>query len=163
MASGTASSSQNLGHPRRYNNTEYGVVASHMWSEARTNLPHMAVLDLKKVLWENVSALMEEHWKGENLSRLAREAKLGPGTAQRIKDQETSVGIDIVAKVAGVFRVSPCQLLVPKADRHVSRILDVWHHTDDRGRLALELACEAAEQRIRAKSLGNTTSPPDQE
>jgi hypothetical protein len=112
------------------------------------NLPDMAVLDLKKVLWDSVSALMEEKWGGENLTRLAREGKLGPGTAQRLKEQKTSVGLDIVQKIACLFKVAPHQLLVPTDDRHVIRVLKAWQNTDDRGRLHLEIALEAAEQRI---------------
>lgn len=86
----------------------------------------MPALDLKKVLWENVLDLMEDKWKGENLTRLAREAKLGPGTAQRIKEQETSVGIDIVGKLAACFKVAPHQLLIPRSDRNVLRLVRIW-------------------------------------
>lgn len=70
----------------------------------------------RAVLWANVSALMRHHWRKENLSRLAREANIGPGSASRIKDQETSVGIDIVQAVADVFGLQPWQLMTPGLD-----------------------------------------------
>ena len=76
----------------------------------------MATLDLKRVLWENVSALMRKHYGGENLTRLARETKCGPGTATRIKERETSVGIDVLTKIASAFQLQPWQLLVPGFD-----------------------------------------------
>lgn len=72
--------------------------------------------DYKTVLWENVLALMRHHWGRENLSRLAREADIGPGTASRIKTQQTSVGVDIIARVAAVFHLQPWHLLVPALD-----------------------------------------------
>ena len=70
----------------------------------------------KTVLWKNVLALMIYHWGGENLPRLSREAKIGPGTASRIKASETSVGLDVLQKVADAFHVQPWQLLVPEMD-----------------------------------------------
>jgi hypothetical protein len=113
-------------------------------------LPSMPV-ELKKVLWANVLELMKDKWGGENLTKLAREGKLGPGTAQRIKESETSVGIDIVAKVASVFKVAPHQLLVPTQDKNALRLLRAYYETDEKGRLLLETAIEAAEQRASAK------------
>lgn len=56
---------------------------------------------------------MQKHYGGENLSRLARECKFGPGTATRLKEQETSVGLEIVEKISAKFGVEPWQLLVP--------------------------------------------------
>ena len=107
----------------------------------------MATGDIKRWLWTNVRELMDQRWGGENLSRLAKEGRLGPGTAQRIKESETSVGVDIVAKVAAVFRVAPHQLLVSPEDKTAIRLLRVWQETDEKGRLMLETAVEAAEQR----------------
>ncbi len=59
---------------------------------------------------------MEHHWGGENLSRLAREADIGPGSATRLKQQQTSVGIELVEKVARLFHLEAWQLLVPGFD-----------------------------------------------
>jgi hypothetical protein len=73
-------------------------------------------LNYKAVLWENVAALMQHHWGGENLTRLAREAKVGPGTCSRIKAQQTSVGVDIIATIAAVWDLQPWHMMVPNLD-----------------------------------------------
>lgn len=125
-----------------------------MWNKAAATLAGMAE-DLKKVLWENVLELMKDRYEeGENLNRLARDAKLGPGTAQRIKDQETSVGIDIIGKIAKGFSVPAYTLLIPKADRNVLRFARIYGHTDERGLQVLETALEVAEQRAGNISTG---------
>lgn len=67
----------------------------------------------KKILWDNVLALMRKHYGKENLTRLATDASIGPGTATRIKAQETSVGVDVLEKIGGVFGVEPWQLIAP--------------------------------------------------
>lgn len=76
----------------------------------------MALIDTKATLWQNVSALMRHHWHGENLTRLARESGIGPGTATRMKEQRTSVGIDVLEKVARVFDLQAWHLLTPNLD-----------------------------------------------
>jgi hypothetical protein len=73
-------------------------------------------IDPKLVLWQNVSALMAHHWGGENLTKLSREAKIGPGTATRIKEMQTSVGLDVVDRVAEVFDLEMWQMLTPGLD-----------------------------------------------
>jgi len=73
-------------------------------------------IDPKLVFWQNVSALMLHHWKSENLTRLSREAKIGPGTATRIKEMQTSVGLDVVDRVAEVFDLEMWQMLTPGLD-----------------------------------------------
>lgn len=73
--------------------------------------PTMPLFDSRKVLWKNVSALMIKKYGRENLNQLAREAKLGPATASRIKAQDTSVGIDVIDRIASVMGVHPWQLL----------------------------------------------------
>lgn len=59
---------------------------------------------------------MLKHYGKENLTRLARECKIGPGSASRLKEGETSVGLDIVDKIAKHFHVQPWELLVPHFD-----------------------------------------------
>ncbi len=59
---------------------------------------------------------MVKHWGGENLSRLAREAKIGPGSTTRLKNRQEGTGIDLVAKVAGVFGLQAWQILMPGLD-----------------------------------------------
>lgn len=76
----------------------------------------MNEIDTRQVLWNSVAALMQHHWKGENLTRLAREADIGPGSASRLKKQSTSVGLELLDKIARVFGIAPWQLLVPGFD-----------------------------------------------
>ncbi len=77
---------------------------------------HHADIDSRAALWLSVSALMREHYGRENLNRLARETKVGPGTAARIKAQNTSVGLETVDKIAAHFHLAAWQLLVPGFD-----------------------------------------------
>lgn len=76
----------------------------------------MSQIDTNATLWLNVQALMLKHWGEENLNRLARECKIGPGTAARIKDQKTSVGLETLEKIADNFNLAVWQLLVPGID-----------------------------------------------
>lgn len=73
-------------------------------------------MDSKRVLWKSVLALMQKHYGEENLTRLARECKIGPGTASRMKEGATSVGLDIVDKIAKHFHIESWELLVPNFD-----------------------------------------------
>ena len=56
---------------------------------------------------------MQKRYGKENLTRLAADAKIGPGTCSRMKAQETSVGLEVIDKVAALFDVEPWELLVP--------------------------------------------------
>ena len=73
----------------------------------------MATHDSRAALWHSVSALMRKQWGAENLTRLAKESGIGLGTCSRMKAQETSVGIEVVDKIAAAFSVEPWELLVP--------------------------------------------------
>jgi hypothetical protein len=59
---------------------------------------------------------MRRHYGEENLLRLSKEARIGLGSAARLKGQETSVGIDLLDKVAARFKLQPWQLLVADFD-----------------------------------------------
>lgn len=76
----------------------------------------MGNINNHSTLWSNVQSLMLKHWGAENLNRLARECGFGPGTAARIKDQKTSVGLDTLEKIADHFHIAVWQLLVPGMD-----------------------------------------------
>lgn len=69
--------------------------------------------DSNKLLWNNLTVLMQSKWGGENLNRLARECGISPGTASRLKAQNTSVGSDTLDKIAAHFGIAPHQLLDP--------------------------------------------------
>jgi len=76
----------------------------------------MAQIDTKRVLWENLSALMRHHWEKENLSELNRRSGIGLASLDRIKKQATSVGIDTLEKLADVFHLQAWHLLTPNLD-----------------------------------------------
>jgi hypothetical protein len=102
---------------------------------------------LKRVLWENVRTLMVMQWGEEHIQRLVREAKIGPATATRIKEGRTSVGIDIVERIARVFKVEPWQLLAAGlGDEKFLDILRVWRDTDARGKRMLLSAAKGASE-----------------
>lgn len=122
----------------------------------------MDVETLKRVLWDNVKDLMVEHYKKVNVTRLGADAGIG-GSASRIKAQETSVGIDVVAKVAAVFHVAPHQLLMSPRERaafalfsnkDLREIARIYRETDDEGRRTLLTAARIAKERI--KDAGNS-------
>lgn len=72
--------------------------------------------DSKETLWANVLALMKHHYGKENLTRFSADVGIGPATATRIKDRRTSVGLDVLEKIAAKFSLEPWQLLVPGLD-----------------------------------------------
>lgn len=74
----------------------------------------MPQIDTKRVLWENLQALMNHHFEKENLSELHRRSKIGLASLDRIKKQETSVGIDTLEKLADVFGLQAWHLLTPR-------------------------------------------------
>lgn len=80
--------------------------------------------DSKKVLWDNVSRLMVARYGKENLTRLSQDAKIGPGTCTRIKEQKTSVGTDVIESVAKALKVDPWQLLVAGLDPSALPVLN---------------------------------------
>jgi len=73
-------------------------------------------LDQKAVLWANVSALMRHQWGAENLSRLSREAGIALASCTRIKEQKTSIGLDVLGRIADCFHLQPWHMLVPGLD-----------------------------------------------
>jgi hypothetical protein len=77
---------------------------------------NMPTPDSKAALWQAILSLMQRHYGEENLLRLSKEAKIGLGSTSRLKAQETSVGVDLIDKVAARFKLEPWQLLVPGFD-----------------------------------------------
>lgn len=96
----------------------------------------MQPFDSRPVLWKNVSALMKLKYGKEHLSLLSREAKVGLATISRIKNQDTSVGIEVLDRVAGVFGVYPWQLL--QEDLDVQNL----HNRTEPSPLAADLATQ---------------------
>jgi len=56
---------------------------------------------------------MQRDFGREHLTAFAKKAKISPGTASRIKEQSTSVGLDVLDQIAHAFNVQPWHLLSP--------------------------------------------------
>ena len=98
------------------NHIGFGMTNQPLSEGRKDHSRNVKRLDPRVVLWENVSALMVATWGKENLTRLSREAKIGPASCSRIKEMQTSVGLDVVDKIAEVFSLEMWQLLTPMLD-----------------------------------------------
>lgn len=87
--------------------------------------PHdMGERDIRRVLADNVRRLIAHHAKkdldpGKPLAlvnALKDKAKITMGTAQRVLEGKTSIGISIIDKIAREFKLRAYQLLVPDLD-----------------------------------------------
>lgn len=74
------------------------------------------LIDSNATLWQNVQALMLKKFGKVNLLGFAKHCDIGLATVQRIKAQETSVGIAVLDKIAEKFDLASWQLLVPGMD-----------------------------------------------
>ena len=72
--------------------------------------------DTKAALWRNLSAAMTRRYGRDNLSRLARESAVGPATLWRIKGCSTSVGTDVLERIAEALGTKPWALLIPEIE-----------------------------------------------
>lgn len=72
--------------------------------------------NLKQILWESTLQLMEWRYGRENLTRLATDCGIGPGTASRIKDRQTEVRLETIEAIAKKFGFEAWQLLCPGFD-----------------------------------------------
>ena len=74
--------------------------------------------DPKKLLWRNICALMDNpEGKDPSIDEVTKKTKVGRGTVQRIKEGNTSCGLDVLAKISAAFGIEPWQLLVPGVKR----------------------------------------------
>ena len=115
----------------------------------------------KTNLWENALSLMTSRYGAENLSRLARETKIGPGSASRIKAQETSVGVDVLEKIAGHFAVEPWRLMAPKLGADLVKIDAKQPIHLDADELAVVLALRAVKAQSLTRLSLASSAPPD--
>ena len=90
--------------------------------------------DPKTYLWKNICTLLR--LTDPPIDAVQRLVKVGRGTVQRIKEGETSVGLDVITQIAANLRVEPWQLLVPdlKADELPSLVHpapDCWPYSQE--------------------------------
>ena len=71
----------------------------------------MTAPDPKTFLWDNLCTLMNV--SAPSIDAVTRQTKIGRGTVQRIKEGNTSVGINVLRTIAERFKVEPWQLLAP--------------------------------------------------
>lgn len=74
------------------------------------------MFDPKLVLAHNVEALMLDRYGKLNKSQLSKDADMAIANVQRILDRNTSIGVDVIAKVAAAFDLLPWQMLFPNLD-----------------------------------------------
>jgi hypothetical protein len=80
-------------------------------------------IDSRAVLWASVRALMiKEHGK-ENINQFHKRTGVSLASIGRIKEQDTSVGLQIIDKIAGTFGLAGWQLLVPGFDPSAPPVL----------------------------------------
>lgn len=120
------------GPSARLESEEFGLPSAHPTVSGMTNQPDSDeifsypsatkfgegenAVGSKEVLWGSVSALMRKHYGKENLTQLAKDCKIGPATASRVKEQKTSVGVEVIDRIAARFGLHAWQLLVPGFD-----------------------------------------------
>lgn len=80
--------------------------------------------NIRSIVADNMAALMRARWDEENTNRLARDAKMGAATIQRIKDQAADFRVEAIAKIAAALHVDPWQLLVPDLNPEAMPRLD---------------------------------------
>lgn len=135
-----------LGHPqpesysvsgRLVNRTRYGVLATINGMDGRRP-------SLKATLWRNLSALMQTEYGRENLTRLSGDTGIGPGSASRIKAQDTSIGLEVLEKIAKKFGIEPWQLLFPvEESQEFLELCRAWREADKNKRELLLIAGRA--------------------
>lgn len=100
------------------------LISASVPHAVRSGQPHTVALhsyrirmtpkDPKRYLWQNIAALMRE--ASPSVDSVRARTKVGRGTVQRIKEGETSVGVDTLQSVAAAFGIEVWQLLVPNID-----------------------------------------------
>jgi hypothetical protein len=73
-------------------------------------------IDSRAALWASVRALMVKEYGRENINRFSQRTKIPLATIGRIKSQQTSVGLEVIDRIAASFGLSGWQLLVPGFD-----------------------------------------------
>lgn len=73
-------------------------------------------IDSNATLWTNVEALMKKDFGKVNLQGFSKKCGVGIGTVQRIEEQQTSVGLKVLDKIADAHDLAAWQLLVPGFD-----------------------------------------------
>lgn len=73
-------------------------------------------IPVKQIVQENVRALLGLQADESGVAKLMKRG-FANGTAQRILDAETSLGVDVLERLAKALEVEPWQLCAPKLGR----------------------------------------------
>lgn len=114
-----------LPHTVNHGNSFFPV---SVWDDSYSG--DMPAIDPKAILWNNIVALMRHSYGKENINQLHKDSGVSLATITRIKQQETSVGVEIVGKVADAFGLEAWQLMVPNLQPDHAPVLEgsteVW-------------------------------------
>ena len=113
--------------------------------------------DPKTYLWANICALMKE--PTPSIDRAAKVLKIGRGTVQRIKEGQTSIGLDVLRDVAAALETEVWVLLSPpktagqaaRPDWRTEAFLLAEKHPQENLRDMLQLFCGMVDVRVAEK------------
>ena len=106
--------------------TVFGIFYQPHTEESLSYRIRMTTQDSKQVLWENISKLMVHRYGKVNLTAFAKDVGIGPATSSRIKERQTSVGTDILDRIAKAFGVSSWSLIDPSFDPLAKPLPTEW-------------------------------------
>lgn len=110
----------------------------------------MSAADPKTYLWDRIGDLMG--CANPSLDKVVERAKVSRGTAQRIREAKTSVGIDVLLTVADAFEMELYELLIPpsndQAEARPSKRAPALDAEGALGTLAAHLATLDEERRV---------------
>ena len=139
--------------------TESGRLSNRTWYE---RIPTIGGMDKRSttiydVLAGNVKAGMVEKYGKENQTKLVGESGIGSGSISRILGTEeqprgTSIGIEVIEKIAGALGTPSWLLLFPKAaglleKKHLRNFLqmcEAWSEASDNGKEIMLTAAKIA-------------------
>lgn len=111
----------------------------------------MSAADPKTYLWDRIGDLMG--CANPSLDKVVERAKVSRGTAQRIREAKTSVGIDVLLTLADAFEMELYELLIPPsndqaAEARLSKRAPALDAERALGTLAAHLATLDEERRV---------------
>jgi len=126
-------------------------------------------MNSREIISANINRLMKAHGITDH-KRLAALAMVGHSTVHRMRNEEVSSSVDILAKIAAVFGLQAWQMLVPDMDPNnkpelaeptgvgYQRVTTIYKALDDDGRAFLDNSATAAwavyQQRMKERAEG---------
>lgn len=82
------------------------------------------VKGIKKILWANILALMNQRYGGENIYRFNKDSGVPLATLSRMKALNSSTRLDVLERIATKMNLEPWQLLQPNWPESVGHMED---------------------------------------